>query len=513
MFEVNVDALISIFTTVNFFELGLFLAMGTAIGISVGAIPGLSPALAIALALPIVLWLPIHEGLALLVGTYKGGTFGGSITAICFATPGTSASAATVADGYALTRKNQGGKALKTSLYASVVGDSTSDLALIFIAIPLGALAPLLGPPQLTALFFLALTIIIIFSADDPARGIISAGTGFLLGAVGRDVHTGVIRLDFGLYGLHSGVSLVALLLGLFSIPELIFQLNKLWKQRRQDYKEPTLDAQEGMKQKLTLREFLATWRGLVVGTTTGTLVGALPGPGATLAAFVGYGLTRQFSRKPEEYGKGSLEGIAAAESANNATCGATLIPLLTFGIPGSLIAGLFGAALMMKGIPPGPRVIVDYPETIYLLFLIFLLGNPIALVLGRILIPVFTRLAYVPAIVMWPIIGVFVVTGTYGFEIREFDVLILLFAGALGFAFRLMRIPFGPLVLAFLVGPLFEESLRRSLTIARGNYFYFIESPVSLGLWIACAAAIALFLYGRIRMRRRGIKEEQILD
>lgn len=286
MFQVNYDALTTVLTTLPYLEMILFLSVGVVIGLGVGATPGLTPPLAVALGLPISFGLPFHAGIAVLVGLYKGAIFGGSITAISFATPGEPAAGAIVDDRFALTRKGQGGKALKTSLFAGSLADTLSDLVLIFAAIPLGLLAPLLGPAELTALFFLSLTLIISFT-EDPLRGIISASIGFFLGTIGRDVQTGVIRLDFGLDGLRAGIPLVALLLGLFTIPEMIEQVHKLLARRgRPDERKVVISIGAALKQKLPAREFWGTWRGLSIGTLTGVCLGALPGPGSTLAAY-----------------------------------------------------------------------------------------------------------------------------------------------------------------------------------------------------------------------------------
>lgn len=504
MLGIDLDALSAVLTSVSFFDIVLFLAAGTLVGLCIGAIPGLSPPLGVALGLPLAFLLPFHQGIALLVGLYKGAIFGGSTTAISFGTPGEPAAAAIVADGYALTKRGEGGKALKTSLYSATLADTASDIVLICAAIPLGMLAPLLGPAELTGLFFAALTLIIVFS-DDAPRGIIAAGFGFFLGAIGRDVQTGTVRLDFGIDGLRAGVPLVALLLGLFAVPQLIEQLHALWAQRgRQNGDGHQVDLRGALRQRLPLREFLANWRGLSVGTLIGCVLGALPGPGSTLAAYTAYAVSKQISRRPEEYGTGSYEGIASAEAANNAVSGANLIPLLTFGIPGSAVAGLFGAALLMKGVPPGPRVIVDHPEAIYTLFVIFILGNVVVLGLGRLLIPVFARIALVPAPILWPTIALTAIVGAYAYELRPFDIWVVVGGGLLGYLFRVFRLPLGPLVLAFLVGPLFEESLIRGLVLSGGNPAYFVGSAIAGAMWGISALTIVLLLWSRWRSRVR---------
>ena len=478
---INFQALSEAASLILTLETIAFLGFGVVIGITFGAIPGLNATLAVALAMIVVYPLPLHQALAVLVGCYKGGIYGGSITAISFKTPGSEPSAATVADGYALTEQGHGGKALKMALYSSVAADTASDFIFIFAAIPLGMLAPRMGPPQLTALFGLSLTLLIVFTADDPGRGIIGAGLGLFIASIGRDPMSGVLRFTFGVPGLRSGVSLVPLLLGLFAIPEIIHQIGMVWNKKVAIYQGIS---KEQLKERLSFKEFLSAWRGLLVGTLTGTVLGALPGPGATLASFTSYGIAKQVSRQPELYGKGSLEAVAAAEAGNNATSGPTFIPLITFGIPGSVIAGLFGGALMMQGVPPGPRMFVEHPTVIYMFFLVQILGNPFNLVLGSLLIRVYTKLASVPRYILWPLIGVFVVVGVYMTELRGFDILVLFGAGLLGYLLRTMRIPLGPFILTFLIAPLLEGSFRRSLILSHGNPLYFVKDPIAAVLW-----------------------------
>lgn len=498
------DVFISVLQSIFAVAPLLYLLGGLIVGIGIGAIPGLTPLLGVALLLPVMGALPLQSGLALLIGTYKGATFGGSITAIKFATPGTAASTAIVQDGFALSQKGQTVKAQKMALYASITGDTFSDLVLILVAVPLGAIAPRFGPAELTGLFFASLTLIIVFTGKDPAKGLIAAGVGFFISMIGRDVSTGVLRFTFGIPGLRAGVALVPLLLGLFALPEIIAQIHASALRKRHLEKD-AVDA-PGEDRGLSGREFLGAWRGLSIGSLVGTFIGALPGPGSTLASYTAYALSQQVSAKPDEYGHGSTEAIAASESANNATCGSNLIPLLTFGIPGSAIAGIFGAALMIQGVPMGPRVMTDFPDVVYTLFLLLLLANPLNLVVGRVFMGVYSNLDKVPVIILWPVIALLTVIGTYAFQSRPFDVVILLGAAVLGCCFRIFNISLAPLVLAYLIGPLFETSLLRALRLARGDYLYFVSSPIAMTMWILSALAIIAFIIGnrRIRLKSR---------
>ena len=474
----------------------LFIMMGIVIGISVGAIPGLAPSLPIALVLPFSFILPLAQTMGLLIGTYVGGTYGGSITAIAFGTPGTSGAAATVADGYALTKMGKGKKALQMGLYASVLGGLFGSFVLIFLVVPIGRMAPRFGPAELTALYLLALSLVVVFSAENPGKGLLSAGIGFFLAIIGRDITTGALRFTFGIRQMQSGFPLVPLLMGFFALPVIIEEIHRYIKnpEKTGELSSNVLDKTKRKEQGLTLKEMLRSGKAIGIGSVLGTFLGALPGPGATLAAYTSYSVNSQITRD-KNYGKGALDGVAAAESANNATCGATFIPMLTFGIPGSSIAALMMAALVMEGVPVGPRVVVDHTQVVYTLFILMLMTNPLNLVFGWILIPVFSRLSRIPAQVLWPIIAVFLVIGTYAYNNMPYHVIIAVVSGLIGYFFRWYKLSDGPLILAFLVTPLFEASFRQALRLARGDITFFISSPISITLWLITIVSITLFL------------------
>ena len=485
----------------------IFIMMGIIVGISVGAIPGLAHSLPIALVLPFSFILPLPHTMGLLIGTYVGGTYGGSITAIAFGTPGTSGAAATVADGYALTKMGKGKKALQMGLYASVLGGLFGSFVLIFLVVPIGRMAPRFGPSELTALYMLALSLVVVFSAENPGKGIMSAGIGFFLAIIGRDIITGGLRFTFGIRQMQAGFPLVPLLMGFFALPVIISELHHFIKnpEKTGELKGNVLDKDKKKEKGLSLRELFKSGKAIGIGSVLGTFLGALPGPGATLAAYTSYSVNSQLTND-KNYGKGSLDGVAAAESANNATCGATFIPMLTFGIPGSSIAALMMAALVMEGVPVGPRVVVDHTQVVYTLFILMLMTNPLNLIFGWILIPVFTRLSKIPADVLWPIIAVFLVIGTYAYSNMPYHVIIAILSGMIGYFYRWFKLPDGPLILAFLVTPLFEASFRQALTLSRGNYLYFLSSPISIGIWATTIISIIFFL-------RKKEKLEEVLD
>ncbi|MCC5961593.1 MAG: tripartite tricarboxylate transporter permease [Rhodobacteraceae bacterium] len=484
-------------------EVILYVAIGVFMGITLGAIPGLSGDMAIAILLPVVFFLEPAAALGLLTGIYKGGMFGGSISAISFGVPGTPGSAATAIDGYQAKLKGYPNKALMTALYSSVIGDSTSDLVLIFLALPLAIVALTFGPVEFFALYAFSLLLISALTKGKVAKGVAMAALGVLLAMIGRDPMGGTLRLTFGIPELAGGLALIPVLVGIFAVSELIIQLSKAWMERASRIMEDTRQKAESLlgdydasKDKLTMREFTATLKATGIGTTMGTLIGALPGAGSSLAAFISYGLAQRFSRKGDEFGKGSLEGVAAAEAGNSATSGSTLIPLFAFGIPGSATAALFGAAFILMGMTPGPRLIYDHTEVIYALFLILIYANFINLGLSQFLLPFYSKIAMIKSRILLPIVCVLAILGTFAAGNSVIDVWVLLFAGLLGVVLRMYNFPLAPLILGFIVAPGAERALRQALLIGRGEWTHLLSSPIAIGLYTVAAIMILTFTF-----------------
>lgn len=477
----------------------MYVALGVLLGITLGAIPGLSGDMAIALLLPIVFWLPPAPALGLLVGIYKGGMFGGSISAISFGVPGTPGAAATAIDGYQAKLNGEPNRALHTGLYASVVGDSISDLVLIFVAIPLALVALRFGPIEFFALYCFALLLISALTQGKLAKGVASAAIGILMSMIGRDPIGGTVRLTFGIRALSGGLALIPVLVGIFAISELVVQMAKVLAERLERKAAAqaaglVFEDYDASRDKLSWRDARRLLRATAIGTTTGTFIGALPGAGASLAAFISYGLAQRFSSRRELFGKGSLEGVASAEAGNSATAGSTLIPLFAFGIPGSATAALFGAAFILMGMTPGPRLIQDHAAVIYALFIILIGANVVNLVLGSLLLPVYSRIAMIQGRILLPIVFVLAIFGTYAAGNSVIDVWVLLGSGFLGVVLRLYAIPLPPLVLGFIVGPGAERALRQALLISGGNWMRLFTSPIALGFYLTAIALILVF-------------------
>lgn len=476
----------------------LYTALGVFLGVTIGAIPGLSGDIGIALLLPFVYKIAPACSLGMMIGIYKGSMFGGSITAISFGIPGTAAAAATVEDGYKAKLNGHPQQALLTALYSSVTGDTFSDMVLIFLAVPMARIALNFGPVEFFALYIFALMLITLLTRGKAVKGLASGVIGLIIGACGMDPMLGTPRLNFGVKQLRGGVSLIPLLVGIFAISELITQFSKDWhnivtKKAEEINQQGTFSKYNANEDKMSMKIFFSTLKATMIGALTGTSIGALPGAGSSLAAYVSYGLARRFSKHPEKFGHGSLEGVAAPEAGNNATCGATFIPLFAFGIPGSGIAAIFGAALIMLGITPGPTMLSENTLIIFTLFVTLIYANFINLGISRILLPLYARVSMLKTRYLVPAVFTIALLGTYASRNSVIDIWVLLIAGILGAALRKNGFPLGPLVLGYIIGPGMERALRQALIIGGEDRFFLFKSSIAIGLYVATIIFLVL--------------------
>ena len=360
----------------------LLILAGVVLGIVVGAIPGLSAPMAIAIAVPLTFYMSPLAAIAFLISVNKGGTFGGSISGILLNTPGSPEAAATALDGYPLARKGQPLRALRTALYASVGGDLFSDIVLIIVAAPLALVALRLGPVEIGALVVVALAFVAELLAKSPAKGLIAVAFGILVATIGADPTMAVPRLTFGMVELQGGVPLMSVGIGILALSEVLIQLENRLRRRGAGDAAPLAigrSADDRLSRSDLHRIAPVIGRSAVIGTA----VGALPGLGTTLAAFLGYSAARRASRNPESFGKGNIEGIAGAEAANSAVVGSNLIPLLALGIPGNVAAALLVGAFIIHGIVPGPWLFEEQPRLVYGLFISMIVANFINLAIA----------------------------------------------------------------------------------------------------------------------------------
>lgn len=493
-------------------EIILYAVLGVFLGITVGAIPGLSGDMAIALLLPLVYKIAPGSSIAMLLGIYKGSMFGGSISAISFGVPGTAAAAATVEDGYTAKLAGHPNQALMTALYSSATGDIFSDLVLIFLAIPMASAALQFGPVEFFSLYVFSLMLISVLTMGKISKGLAAAAIGLFIGAIGMDPLIGSPRYMFGIRQLRGGVPLVPLLVGIFALPELIIQFAKEWEKIVSRKMSETVShaaflGYDTTRDKMSFRIYLSTLKATMIGAGIGTFIGALPGAGSSLAAYISYGMAKKFSKQPQNFGKGCLEGVAAPEAGNSATCGATFIPLFAFGIPGSATAALFGAALIMQGINPGPTMIAENTLIIYTLFVILIYANFINLGFGRLLIPMYAKLSMIRAKYLVPAVFAVALLGTYAAQNSLIDVWVVLVAGILGIALRKNGFPLGPLVLGYIIGPGAERSLRQALLLGKGDWIFLLKSPIAIFLYIA---SFAFILFVHVTSRKKHIPGDE---
>ena len=481
----------------------LAISAGTIVGLMIGAIPGLSATMGMALLSPFTFFVHPLIGIPFLIGLFKGGTFGGSVSAILVGTPGTAANAATLLDGYEMKKKGKAGEALLGALHASLVGDFFGTIALIFGAPALALLAIKFGPIEFFALILFSLTMICYVSGRSLAKGVLAATLGILFALIGTDPLGGTPRLTFGLLELQGGLNVIALVTGLFGITEVLIQIEK-FGQNAYTKNAPQMVYLGTIRENLkAVSKYLRT---IVRSSLIGTFIGALPGIGSETSPWVAYGLAKRSSKDPDSFGKGTLEGVVAPEAANNAVCGAAMIPMLVFGIPGDIVTAILMSALIAQGLQPGPFLLVEHRDVIYGLFMSVLIATFALYIFGRLTLKWWMRILTIPAPLLYSIIVTFCVVGTYSYKSSSFDLVVMFIFGIIGYIFRKLDIAIAPLLLSFVLAKILEESLRRGLIMVDGNILAFFERPIAaiiLGLTVVVLISFALIEWRKWRKRR----------
>ena len=476
----------------------LAISLGVVTGITVGALPGLSATMSIAVLTPLTFLLAPQIGIALLLGVYVGGIYGGSITAILLRTPGTPSSIATTFDGYPLAQQGNAGKALYLALVASVIGGLISAAVLIVLAPQIARFALKFGPVEYFGLTIFGISIIASVSGENLLKGLIAGIIGILLSTVGMDQVTGVARFTFGTTALLSGFNLIPVLIGIFAVSEILY----LIKEKR----ETVLLEEGGKIDRLSLswREFKEQFWNIIRSSFIGTFVGIVPGTGGGIAAFLAYDVAKRQSRHPERFGTGSLEGVASAEASNNATTGGALVPMLTLGIPGDPSTAVLISAFMIQGMQPGPLLLQTDSRTVFSLFAGLVIANILLFGFGLIGIRAFSKVVHIPIRILAPSVLVLCFVGSYSIANSLLDVAIMLGMGVVGYLMRKYGFPGAPLVIGLILGPVNEAALRRALSASRGNWLTFLENPIFL---VFFALTIISFLLPVIRenLKRTG--------
>ncbi len=472
----------------------LIVLLGVLVGAFIGAIPGMTTPMGVALALPFTFTLQPVTGILLLLGIYKGGLYGGSITAILIKAPGTPAASCTVLDGYPLTQKGEARKALDIALYASCFADFVSNLSLILLAGLLAGFALRFGPPEFFTLILFSLTIIAGVSGDNLVKGIASACLGLMFAVVGLDMVFGTNRFLFGNWNLMGGLSFIPVLIGLFALPEIIQFFTRKATEQIKSAKMSGIGA--------GLTDFKRCFKSIFRGSVIGVILGAIPGIGGAPSAFLSYSEARRTSPNRDNFGKGELEGVAAAEAGNNGVAGATMIPLLALGVPGDVITAVILGAFMIHGLRPGPLLFVENLSLIYALFIGIMLSSVYLFIVGKFTIRAISRISEVPNRILYPIVLVFCLFGAFAINNNLFDVIVMLLMGCVGYLMMLFRFPAPPFLIAFILGPLLEDNFRQSLILSDGSLGILVRSPICWVFWILTLLSIFYLIKSRKKVK-----------
>src|ERR671912_1848027 len=468
--------------------------IGVLLGTAVGVLPGLGPVPTIAMLLPLTFGLPPVSALIMLAGIYYGAQYGGSTTAILINLPGESSSVVTAIDGYQMARQGRAGQALATAALGSFFAGTVATLILAVAAPPLAEVALEFGPAEYFSLMVLGLVASVALASGSLLKAFIMIVLGLLLGLVGTDVETGTPRFTFDLPELADGLNFVALSMGVFGLGEIVRNLEH----------EHTRSV---MVRHVT--GLIPSWEDVkrivgpvLRGTGLGSVLGILPGGGATLSSFAAYTLEKKLSRHPERFGQGAIEGVAAPEAANNAGAQTSFIPMLTLGIPSNPVMALMVGAMIIQGITPGPAVMTDQPQLFWGMIASMWVGNLLLVLLNLPLIGLWIRMLTIPYHLLFPAIIAFCCIGAFSVNNSTFDVFMMALFGVVGYALIKLDFEPAPLLLGFVLGPMLEENLRRAMLLSRGDATVFVTQPLSLGLLLASAALLLVVVMPNIRAK-----------
>lgn len=462
----------------------LTLIAGLVFGITIGALPGMGPLLGVVLAIPFTFYMDPVSSLALLIGIYQGGNYGGAVSATILGIPGTPMASATLLDAYPMAARGKASQAVSLALVASFFGSVFSAITLILIAPALAKFALRFGPSETFALALLGLTAIATLAQGSTVKGLLSGLLGLIFATIGNDPITGYQRFNFGFTELQGGITLVAFMMGIFAVSELLVQLERpitAWRESRR------VGVSIGVFRTL-LNKKLSYLR----ASTTGVGIGVIPGVGGVTSAFLSYKLAKDFSDEPEDFGKGKVDGVIASEAANSATTGGALIPMLAIGIPGDPVTAAMMGGLLLQGLTPGPRLFLEQTHVINGILGAFLVGALLLLPIGMLLIPIFARLLRIPFSGLLAAVLILCTIGTFLVQRYTFDLWQLWFFGALGYGMRKAGIPLSPAVIGFVLGPLFEVNLRRTTMITGDDPIgFFLGRPITLVIFVLILLAL----------------------
>jgi putative tricarboxylic transport membrane protein len=475
----------------------LWCLVGVALGTVVGIMPGLGPPATVAMLLPLTMLMNPASAMIMLAGIYYGAKYGGSTTSILLNVPGESASVVTCLDGYQMARKGRAGAALGIAAIASFIAGTVGVLGLMLVAPPLARLALAFSSPEYFGLMALGLTMVVLLAGRSMVKALLAMLVGLWLAGIGTDLFTQTSRFTFGQLELLSGIDFVVVAIGVFAVGEVLANMG------RRDGAE-SLPVPSGWRNLLPTRQDLKDSRfAFANGSIVGFLIGVLPGAGSTIASFISYGLEKAVSRRPQEFGTGVVEGVAAPEGANNAETGGALIPMLTLGIPGSSTTAILLAALVLWGFKPGPLFIPENPTLFWGLVASMYMGNLMLLVLNLPLVPLFAQALRAPVYVLFPVILGISLVGVYSASGSLFDVWLLAAFGLGGYLMRKLDYPSAPLILGFVLGAPLERALRQSLMMSDGSLSILVSRPVPALMLSLAGLMLLIPLIGKVNSWR----------
>ncbi len=459
--------------------------LGSLIGTLVGVLPGLGPLAALALLLPVTFTLTPVAGMAMLASIFYGAMYGGSTTSVLVNIPGEAASVVTCLDGHQLARQGRAGAALGIAAIGSFIAGTLSLLVLTFFAPALTAVAIKFGPPENFALMVLGLVCTLYMITGSAVKGVLMIALGFLLAAIGIDVVNGQNRFTFDSVQLTAGIELLAVVIGLFGVSEILANVEQMARN--------TLLADRIRGLWPTVADWRASWKPIMRGSGLGFLLGLVPGGGPVTASFMSYAVERRLAREPQRFGQGAIEGVAGPESANNAAVGGSMIPLLSLGIPANAVTALLLGALVIHGIQPGPLFMSQRPDLFWGVVASMYIGNVFLLLLNLPLVGLWVQLLRVPYRMLFPLILLLSIIGTYSANKNVFDIWVMLGFGIGGYVLRKLEYDLAPFVIAFVLAPLLEQSMRQSLVMSPDGAMIFAYRPVCAGLLVGALVLVAL--------------------
>ncbi|MFH0789677.1 MAG: tripartite tricarboxylate transporter permease [Pseudomonadota bacterium] len=471
----------------------IYCFFGTLIGTLVGVLPGLGPSAAIALLLPATFKATPVSAIIMLAGIYYGAMYGGSTTSILVNIPGEAASVVTCLDGYQMAKKGRAGPALGIAAFGSFIAGTVAVIALTFLGPFLAEIAFKFGPPEYFSLMIVGLMILTYLSSGSMIKSLMMAIVGLMLGGVGMDVISGKYRFTYGIPVLADGIGIVPVVMGLFGISEVLLNLETEIKRDILLTKVKNLFP--------TLKDWVDSIWPILRGTVLGFFLGILPGGGAIVASFASYAIEKKVSKHPEEFGKGAIQGVAGPEAANNAAAAGSFIPLLTLGIPANAVMAILLGALMIHGLKPGPMLMTEAPDLFWGTIVSMYIGNGMLVVLNLPLIGLWVQVLKVPYYLLYPLILLFCLIGSYSIGNNAGDVIVMLIFGVVGYSMKKFRYDGAPLVLALVLGPMLEESFRESLMLSRGDFSIFISRPISIAFLVV---AVLLIIIPIITQRKK---------